>query len=69
MKQLLLYILLGCAVNATAQNPVYLTQGRIEFEKKVNQHARLEALFKNQNDDGWKDIEKKAPAPVHHFLL
>lgn len=59
MKQLLLYILLGCAVNATAQNPIYLTQGRIEFEKKVNQHARLEALFKNQNDDGWKDMEKK----------
>ncbi|HEU4555686.1 MAG TPA: GLPGLI family protein [Chitinophaga sp.] len=59
MKQLLLYIiLLGCAATAAAQAPIYLTQGRIEFEKKVNQYARLDEMF-NKDESGWKDMEKK----------
>jgi GLPGLI family protein len=58
MRSLLIYILVCIAVKTTAQNPVFLTQGRIEFEKKINVYARLDALF-NGEDNVWKELEKK----------
>lgn len=39
-----------------AQNTVFLTQGRIEFERKVNLYAQLDDI----NDQAWKDLMKKA---------
>ena len=38
---------------AQAQETVFLSQGRIEFEKKVNVYAQLEG------DDSWTEITKK----------
>jgi GLPGLI family protein len=40
---------------ANAQNPVFITQGKIEFEYKINIHAQ----FEGDNDDAWKDYVKK----------
>jgi len=39
-----------------AQNNVFLTQGRIEFERKVNLWAQID----EDEDDGWKDLVKKS---------
>lgn len=58
MRPLFIFILLGITLRVAAQNPIYLTEGRIEYEKKLNMHARLEALFGNE-DNNWKDMEKK----------
>jgi GLPGLI family protein len=40
---------------AKAQNPVFITQGKIEFEYKINIYAQ----FEGDNDDSWKDYVKK----------
>src|SRR6201995_3655714 len=52
------YIIITCLFFVTslkAQNAVFLTQGRIEFEKKVNLYAQVD----DEDDDTWKDIMKK----------
>ena len=59
MKPLLIFIFINIALHAAAQNPVYLTEGRIEYEKRLNAHARLDAIFRNDNGSTWKDMEKK----------
>ncbi len=61
MKKITIYItLLFVMVHGTglhAQNAVFLTQGRIEFEKKSNLYAMLD---EDAGDDNmWKDLEKK----------
>jgi GLPGLI family protein len=38
-----------------AQNAIFLNQGRIEYEKKVNLYAQLEDV----DDQGWRDLMKK----------
>jgi GLPGLI family protein len=58
MRPLFIFILLGITLRVAAQNPIYLTEGRIEYEKKLNMHARLDALF-GKEDNTWKDMEKK----------
>ncbi|KAA2240400.1 GLPGLI family protein [Chitinophaga agrisoli] len=59
MRSLLLCILLlTSAANALAQSPVYLTTGRIEFEKRLNVYARLDEMF-TDNNSPWKEMEKK----------
>ncbi len=59
MRSLLLYILMfTSAAHAWAQNPVYLTTGRIEFEKRLNAYARLDEMFNDENNV-WKELEKK----------
>lgn len=45
-------LLTGCCVNA--QNSVYLSQGRIEFERKVHTHALLD------ENEPWMESMKKA---------
>ena len=37
-----------------AQNAIFLSEGKIEFEKKINLYAQLE------NDDSWSDLQKKS---------
>jgi GLPGLI family protein len=59
MRALLIIILINITPNARAQHPVYLTEGRIEYEKRLNVHARLDAMFRNDNNSTWKDMEKK----------
>jgi GLPGLI family protein len=38
-----------------AQNAIFISQGRIEFERKINLWAQIE----EQEDDTWKDFAKK----------
>jgi GLPGLI family protein len=40
-------------VRAAAQDPIFLSEGKIEFERKLNLYAQLE------NDDSWSDLQKK----------
>src|SRR5258708_19674369 len=49
-------ILLSIIVHgrATAQNTIYLSEGKIEFEKKINRYARMD------EDNSWTELEKKA---------
>lgn len=58
MRTLLIFLFICIALRTAAQNPVYLTEGRIEFEKKLNTHARLDVIF-GKDDNNWKDMEKK----------
>lgn len=53
---LTIYCLLsGAAAKAQGDNhAIFLTEGRIEFEKKVNTHARM------QDDNEWTELAKKA---------
>jgi len=39
-----------------AQNTVFLSQGRIEFERKVNLYAQLDDI----EDEAWRDLIKKS---------
>jgi GLPGLI family protein len=49
-------LLLFTAIHSKAQNAVFLSQGRIEFEKKINLYAQLD----DEDDQGWKDLMKKS---------
>ncbi|HWK06545.1 MAG TPA: GLPGLI family protein [Puia sp.] len=39
---------------ASAQNTIFLSEGKIEFEKKINLYARMD------EDNSWSELEKKA---------
>jgi GLPGLI family protein len=55
----MLLVLLIFAARATdAQNSIFLSQGKIEFERKINQYARMEAQMEG-DEDGWSDLQKK----------
>jgi len=43
--------------NVHAQNALFLTHGRIEFEKKENMWAKIDSMA--YDDDGWKALMKK----------
>ncbi|HUB59529.1 MAG TPA: GLPGLI family protein [Puia sp.] len=43
---------------AKAQNNIFLSQGKIEFERKVNQYAQLEATM-DPGDESWAEFSKK----------
>jgi GLPGLI family protein len=43
---------------AMAQNTVFLSQGKIEFERKVNQYAQMESTM-DPGDEGWAEFSKK----------
>lgn len=45
------------AFSVQAQHTVFLKQGRIEYEKRVNAFARMDELNKGQ-DDSWADMIK-----------
>ena len=52
----LLYIIMGLwSIAAHAQNSIFLSQGKIEFEKKINLYAQID----DETDDSWKDLMKK----------
>ena len=56
MKAFTLFITLCCAAflpKAHAQNTIFLTEGKIEFEKRVNQYALMD------EGDSWNDLQKK----------
>ncbi len=41
--------------NIHAQNAIFLSQGRIEFERKINLYAQVD----DETDNGWKELMKK----------
>lgn len=44
---------------ARAQNNIFLSQGKIEFERRINQFAQREEMRDPGDDDSWADFEKK----------
>src|SRR5580698_10839691 len=42
-----------------AQNNIFLSQGKIEFERRINQFAQREEMREPGDDDSWADFEKK----------
>lgn len=50
----ILLLLLAATLTATAQNTVFLSTGRIEFERKVNVFAQI-----GNGDDQWTELQKK----------
>ena len=55
---LFILFLLTAARRSDAQNSIFLSQGKIEFERKVNQYAQTEATT-DPNDDSWAEFRKK----------
>jgi len=56
MKALIIttfFFLTGVANHA--QNALFLTQGRIEYEKRINLYAQLDDI----HDQAWRDLMKK----------
>jgi GLPGLI family protein len=54
LSNIFFLLMFGCQV-ANSQNPVFLTQGKIEFEYKINIYAQMQDF----NDDGWKEWMRK----------
>ncbi len=55
--QFLILFLLAVTTStlAHAQNTIFLTEGRIEFEKKLNLYAQMD-----EQDEAWNDLMKKS---------
>jgi GLPGLI family protein len=53
IQYIFLFCLAAVTQRAHAQNNIFLTEGKIEFEKKVNMYAMLD------EGDTWSDVEKK----------
>lgn len=55
---LLLPLLFIAACPARAQHAIFLSQGKIEFERKVNQYAQMESVM-DPGDEAWTEFRKK----------
>ena len=55
IKQLALLSFLLTTMRANAQNTIMLSEGRIEFERKVNLYAQID----DDDDEAWRDFQKK----------
>ena len=53
IKYILLSCLLTAAAQLNAQNTIFLTEGKIEFEKKLNLYSQLD------ENSTWSELEKK----------
>src|SRR5882762_8689749 len=49
----ILLLLTAGILQAQAPNTIFLSQGKIEFEKKVNQYSQIEG------DNTWSELQKK----------
>jgi GLPGLI family protein len=59
IKTTLFFLFAALAARAVmAQNTVFLSQGKIEFERKVNQYAQMESTM-DPGDEGWAEFSKK----------
>ena len=53
---LLLFLLVSIStLKSNAQNTIFLSKGKVEFERKINLYAQID----DDADDGWKDLAKK----------
>ncbi len=48
-----LLLLFAAGRRSQAQNAIFLSQGKIEYERRINQYARMD------NDNTWSELEKK----------
>ena len=55
LKQLAILSLLLTTLRAKAQNTILLSQGKIEYERKVNLYAQID----DDEDESWRDFQKK----------
>jgi GLPGLI family protein len=58
----IIYIIIVClcsVTNVKAQNAIFLSQGRIEFEKKISLWAIMDEQAAAENDDTWAALSKK----------
>ncbi len=53
---LILFLFLFISKSVHAQNAAFLSQGRIEFERKINLWAQID----EEDDQDWKDLMKKS---------
>lgn len=53
-KWSLLLVLSAVVHCSAAQNPIFLSSGKIEFERRINVFARI-----GNDDNGWSEIQKK----------
>jgi len=53
LKHIILYCLLITSLQMHAQNTIFLNEGKIEFEKRVNMYSLME------EGDSWNDLQKK----------
>jgi GLPGLI family protein len=61
-KKLSLFaLLLVCALSMQAQHTIFLERGRIEYEKRLNMHARMNQMSEG-DDNSWTDAMKKGMA-------
>src|SRR5579872_6343344 len=44
---------------ASAQNTIFLSQGKIEYERRINQYAQMEERRDPGDNSGWAEISKK----------
>src|SRR5580693_1398807 len=59
IKTTLFFLVAALAARAVmAQNTVFLSQGKIEFERKVNQYAQMESTM-DPGDESWAEFSKK----------
>jgi len=57
---LLTILTLLVTYRATAQNSIFLSHGKIEFERRINQYAIIESTRESEGDNAWIDLQKKA---------
>lgn len=53
LKYTFLFFMLMAAARSNAQNTIFLNEGKIEFEKRVNMYALME------EGDSWNELQKK----------
>src|SRR5579872_2449007 len=49
------FLFLSALPVVRAQNAIFISQGKIEFEKRVNQYSQLN----DDNNDSWNELRKK----------
>ncbi|HEV2353910.1 MAG TPA: GLPGLI family protein [Puia sp.] len=54
-----LLLLASMTGTATAQNTIFLSQGKIEYERRINQYAQMEERQDPGDNSGWAEISKK----------
>jgi GLPGLI family protein len=61
MIRIAFILTLGALAGRTvrAQNNIFLSQGKIEYERRINQFAQREEMRDPGDDDSWADFEKK----------
>jgi GLPGLI family protein len=55
IKPIFFFILMFPFVHGRTQNAIFVTSGKIEFERKVNLYAQID----DDDDDAWKELVKK----------